>query len=464
MGAHSLLMARFCSGLRRQGESVAIKDIYLNPTIEKLAQHLGARAEEEIVEEARLPLRIASDLEYYGCGALQLAFYLGYGSLLVWLLVVGFEWTYARIDDPLLSYARIVGFAFALFVLLSAIPIAAKWVLIGRFKKEAIPIWSLRYFRFWVVKTLIGGAPIVLFRGTPLYNLYLRLLGARIGANTVLRCRLVPVCTDLLSIGDNTILRTDCLMLGYKAQANYIYTGAIRIGDDAIVGEASVLDIDTEIGKGAQLGHSSSLQSGQRIPRGKRYHGSPALGDERRLSLRRGARLHAAAGARSSRRCSWRASSCSMPAFRCSSSTSRCPICSPCRRAFVDPQNGPELAVLALETLAVSFVLFFGALLRRLAARPRRAMAPPQAHREGQDLRPLRVPLLGVSRHRGLEQLARLQSALRRQRADRPLPALHRLPAQQGGADGLQFRDGAEARRSVPVRHRLAAPWCPTAC
>ncbi len=364
LGAHSLLMARFCSGLRRQGWNVAIKDIYLNPTIGKLAQHLSAIPEEEVVEETRLPLRIPSDFAYYGCGAAQLAFYLGYGSFLVWLLVVGFEWTYARIDDPLLSYARIVSFAFALFVLLSAIPIAAKWALIGRFKQEAIPIWSWRYFRFWVVKSLIGSAPIVLFRGTPLYNLYLRLLGARIGANTVIRCKLLPTCTDLLSIGANTILRTDCLMQGYKAQANYIYTGAIRIGDDAIVGEASVLDIDTEMGCGAQLGHASSLQSGQRVPAGKHWHGSPAQetsADYRFVEARSCTPLRRALFS-ALQLASVFLFLAGLPVLVLYSVVPYLLALS-AGAQLADPQSAPELAVLALEILAVSFVLFFGALL-----------------------------------------------------------------------------------------------------
>ncbi len=37
-----------------------------------------------------------------------------------------------------------------------------------------------------------------------------------------------------------------------------------------------MLDINTAIEDGAQLGHVSSLQVGQRVPEGKRYHGSPA--------------------------------------------------------------------------------------------------------------------------------------------------------------------------------------------
>src|SRR5262249_20787344 len=40
--------------------------------------------------------------------------------------------------------------------------------------------------------------------------------------------------------------------------------------------ERTVLDIDTSMGDGAQLGHASSLESGQAVPAGERWHGSPA--------------------------------------------------------------------------------------------------------------------------------------------------------------------------------------------
>ncbi|MCE3519970.1 hypothetical protein LXJ58_35035, partial [Escherichia coli] len=82
---------------------------------------------------------------------------------------------------------------------------------------EVFPIWGWRYYRFWVLQTLIRTAPVVLFRGSPLYNLYLRLLGAKLGRNAVIECRTVPVCTDLISIGDNAILRKESMILGYRA-------------------------------------------------------------------------------------------------------------------------------------------------------------------------------------------------------------------------------------------------------
>ena len=49
------------------------------------------------------------------------------------------------------------------------------------------------------------------------------------------------------------------------------------IGSNAFVGEGSVIDIDTAMGDNTQLGHASSLLSGQQVPEGKRYHGVPAV-------------------------------------------------------------------------------------------------------------------------------------------------------------------------------------------
>ncbi len=279
LGAHSLLMARFCAQLRQVGDmpGVSMPDIYQNPTIVKLAAHLGTAVDEVVLDVKRDPLRIASNLEYYGCGALQLVFLTLYGLLGLWLLVIGFHWTYAVVDDPVALYIRVVTFIFGSFAGLTALPIAAKWLLIGRWKAERIPVWSLRYFRFWLVRTLVQTSPLAAFASTPIFNFYLRMLGAKIGKDVVIASALVPVCTDLLSIGDNTILRKDSKLTGYRAQSNYIYTGPIEIGSNGFVGEGSVIDIGTVMEDDSQLGHASSLQEGQRVPEGKHYHGSPAV-------------------------------------------------------------------------------------------------------------------------------------------------------------------------------------------
>jgi non-ribosomal peptide synthetase-like protein len=193
----------------------------------------------------------------------------------LWLLLTGFHWTYAAIDDSAELYLRIAAFFAGSFFGLTGLSVAAKWILVGRWKSEAIPLWSARYFQFWLAKLFIANAPITFFIGTPFYNVYLRLLGAHIGKDVVIRSS-APVCTDLFSVGDGTLIRDGSFIPGYHAKRNFIHIGGTRIGKSVFVGAASVLDIDTRIGDGGQLGNSSALQQGQRVPPGKRFHGTPA--------------------------------------------------------------------------------------------------------------------------------------------------------------------------------------------
>jgi non-ribosomal peptide synthetase-like protein len=85
----------------------------------------------------------------------------------------------------------------------------------------------------------------------------------------------VPICTDLLSIGDGTIIRKDSFINGYRAHGGFIHVGPISIGKNAVISEATVIDIDTSMGDQTELGHASSLHSGQSVPDGEHWHGTP---------------------------------------------------------------------------------------------------------------------------------------------------------------------------------------------
>ena len=208
------------------------------------------------------------------CGALQLLIFLGYSYLAALVIAQGYEWISAG-TGVLDIYLRSVVAGCALFLFLFTVPIVAKWILIGRWKPKQIRIWSLAYVRFWVVKTLVRRNPIVLFTGSPLFNLYLRALGAKVGRGVVILSNHVPICTDLLSIGAGTVIRKDSFINGYRAHAGFIHVGPISIGKNAVISEATVIDIDTSMGDDTQLGHASSLHSGQTVPDGQHWHGTP---------------------------------------------------------------------------------------------------------------------------------------------------------------------------------------------
>src|SRR5262249_34012927 len=184
---------------------------YQHPTIRNLAAFIDAGPAPTPImkstpQAAKLPPVGAA--QYFLCGALQVLSAFGYSCLLALVFTQGYRWISAGS-----GLAEIYGRAFlasaASFLGLCILPILAKWALVGRWQPQQIRVWSLAYFRFWLVKTLVRFNPLVLFAGSPIYVLYLRALGATIGRNVVILSPYVPICTDLLTIGDNTVVHKD---------------------------------------------------------------------------------------------------------------------------------------------------------------------------------------------------------------------------------------------------------------
>lgn len=277
LGANSLLLARFAARVRKATTlpPISMRDMYLHPTITALATSVDARAG---TEGPTVPLEVtrAGTGRYLLCGALQVLMFLATTLAAAGLLVAALEWLRdaATFVDMWQRSMVVTTAVFGGYFLLS---VAAKWLLVRRWKAEEFPLWGWRYLRLWTVQRILRANPLAVFVGSPLFNVYLRALGARIGAGVVVLTRTVPVCTDLLTIGAGTVVRKDTVLNGYRAVAGRIQTGPVTIGADAVVGEQSVIDIGAVLGNRAQLGHASSLQTGQTIPDGESWHGSPAV-------------------------------------------------------------------------------------------------------------------------------------------------------------------------------------------
>ena len=304
LGASSLLMARYNAALRERTTlpSVSMKDIYLHPTVRKLAASLvpaippqpssalsppmgqpqlgtqphPARQYDPYQPPPRLPAQPSGTPHYFLCGALQLLTFAAYIAGGAVLLESGSSWVLGA-RGILDIYARLVAFGSGTLLGLGALPIVVKWLLIGRWKPRSIRAWSLGYFRFWLVKTMVVANPMArLLLGTPLYTLYLRALGARIGRGATILTQHIPVCTDLLTIGAGAVITKDTFISCYRARAGLIETGYVTLGAGSFIGEHSVIDINTALGERAQLGHASALISGQAVPPTEIWHGSPA--------------------------------------------------------------------------------------------------------------------------------------------------------------------------------------------
>lgn len=279
LGANSLVMAQFCARVRKRDDlpSVSMRDVYGHPTIRGLAAALteAPAGEPAPLRPPEPPPPPGSTARYVQCGVLQFLAFALYCLAAGTATAEGYTWISGG-EGVLSVYLRSLVFGGALFLALCTLPVVAKWVLVGRWKETEFPVWSLAYVRFWLVRALLHANPMVLFTGNPLYVLYLRALGARIGPGVTILSRSVPVATDLLTVGAGTLIRKDSLFLGYRAHAGRIRTGPVTLGRDVFVGEKTVLDLGTSIGDGGQLGHSSALYDGAAVPVGERWHGSPA--------------------------------------------------------------------------------------------------------------------------------------------------------------------------------------------
>ncbi|MGY1827235.1 Pls/PosA family non-ribosomal peptide synthetase [Blastococcus sp. SYSU DS0541] len=299
LGADSMVMAQFCARVRKQPglPTVSIKAVYQHATLTGLASTLvriPATAEPEQTRPARAaaadprsgngasgappaaPAPARGRPRYVLCGVLQALTFLAWTYATTALALRGFEWVVDS-GDLFDFYRRAVVVGAATFAGAALFPVATKWILVGRWRSEHFRVWSLPYLRFWVVKTLLRTSPVTrLLAGSPLYSLYLRALGARVGRGTLVLTRAIPVCTDLLTLGEGAVVRKDTFLSCYRVVDGVVETGPVTIGRDAYVGEGAVLDIGTSLGDGATLAHRSSLHEGQSVPPGQTWHGSPA--------------------------------------------------------------------------------------------------------------------------------------------------------------------------------------------
>src|SRR5439155_9828065 len=146
LGADSLVMAHFCARVRKRGDlpPVSMRDIYQHPTIRNLAAALAdARPSPgtpsvSAAIEAPMP---TSTREYVLCGALQALFLLAYSYAAMLGIEAGYTWISAG-SSAVEIYLRLALAGSAGLFVVGAVPIAAKWVFVGRWKPQQIRLWS----------------------------------------------------------------------------------------------------------------------------------------------------------------------------------------------------------------------------------------------------------------------------------------------------------------------------------
>jgi non-ribosomal peptide synthetase-like protein len=292
LGGHSLLATRMVSALRKQAHlgDVAVLDLYRHPTIETLAAHIEKRQQAAAARAQNLEppppgspapsqFHPVNPTAYRWCALAQLValyFILGFASLQLLAPYLTYTWALNEMGySPLVTLLLTVGSAVAMYPLMLALSILIKWVVIGRFQPGFHPLWGAYYFRWWFVRSILAVTPRGLLTGTPLLNVYFRLLGAHVGKGVYLGTD-EALAFDLLTIGDDAHIGSETVITGCTVEDGLLKIGTIVIGKRCFVGTRCVLRPGATMGEGAWLEDLSLLRSETRIRGGKRLAGSPA--------------------------------------------------------------------------------------------------------------------------------------------------------------------------------------------
>lgn len=293
LGGHSMLAAQMITELRTKHGLTrsSVRDLYQHRTIRAFARHLqdigggtttateAADAAADKPTRAEQAFRSVPAWERYTTVAMQTVALLVYESILI-APVAFFVWMALSLSDRSMSWdaalwlATAVGFAIWPAMLL--ISIAVKWLVVGRFKPGAYPVWSLYYGRWWIANLYQSLSWSHMFEGSPLMSLYFRALGAKVGKRVTISTSICAI-HDLVSIGDDASIGPETHITGYRVEDGMLKIGRIDIAHDCFVGLHCSLGLDTTMKAGARLDDMSRLDDGETIGGWDAYRGAPAV-------------------------------------------------------------------------------------------------------------------------------------------------------------------------------------------
>jgi acetyltransferase-like isoleucine patch superfamily enzyme len=130
--------------------------------------------------------------------------------------------------------------------------------------------WA-RYLATTHVVRLFAGA---VFRSTPVWVMYLRLNGARVGRGAWVNS-LSLMDHNLLELGDGVVIGSDAHVAGHIVEGGVLKTAPVRLGRGVTIGIGTVVEIGAEIGDGAQVGALSVVPKDAKLAAGAVYAGAP---------------------------------------------------------------------------------------------------------------------------------------------------------------------------------------------
>jgi non-ribosomal peptide synthetase-like protein len=201
-------------------------------------------------------------------------FFIALTSVLLAELIVTQE------ELPLWHMLLLFPIVYAVFGSVAAlIVIVLKWTLMGRYRPGEQPLWSTFVWRTELISGLQENLSDLFLvgklTGTPLVGWFFRMMGAKIGKRVYLGTTQFTEY-DLVEIGDDVALNTDCTIQTHLFEDRVMKMSRIKIGNRCTVGAMSLVLYDTRMEDNSSLGDLSLLMKGEMLPPGSRWQGIPA--------------------------------------------------------------------------------------------------------------------------------------------------------------------------------------------
>ena len=155
---------------------------------------------------------------------------------------------------------------------------AAKWLLVGRVRKGERPLWSGFVWRNELADTFVEYVAAPWFAraatGTPVLNVWLRTLGARVGKGVWCETYWLPEA-DLVELRDGVTVNEGCVVQTHLFHDRMLSMDTVTLRAGATLGPHSVILPAAVLGRHATVGPVSLVMRGESVPDKTRWIGNP---------------------------------------------------------------------------------------------------------------------------------------------------------------------------------------------
>ncbi|HNA51926.1 MAG TPA: hypothetical protein PK594_13830, partial [Mycobacterium sp.] len=156
--------------------------------------------------------------------------------------------------------------------------VAAKWLVVGRIRAVEYPLWSSFVWRNEVSDTFVETVAAPWFAraasGTPVMNLWLRALGAKIGRGVWCETYWLPEA-DLVTLERGSTVNRGCVVQTHLFHDRIMRMDTVVLEDGATLGPHCVALPAARIGGSATVGPASLVMRGDEVPPSTRWQGNP---------------------------------------------------------------------------------------------------------------------------------------------------------------------------------------------